>query len=515
MDPPSSTATRVVKNTGFLYVKMGVTIFVSLYTLRLLLAALGAADYGIFTIVGGAITMLGFLNSTMANATQRFMSYAEGEGNLDKKTKIFNVSLVLHVIIAGITALMLLIFFFPLFNGILNIQADRIPAAKIVYYSLMFSTMLTIVNAPYEAVMNAHENMLYYSIIGIFESILKLAIAFFCVYTSFDKLIAYGILMAMVPLITLTIMKVYCHKHYEECVIAPREYWDKGLIKQIAAFSGWNFLTAVSSLFTFQGLGLVLNHFFGTVLNAAHGIAQQVNNQLSQFSVNMMKALNPVIVKFAGAGDYKKMNMATIAGCKFSTYIMLFFAVPLMIEMPYVLKIWLVNPPEWTILFCDLQILVGIICQMASSAATAVYANGDIKWYAIYKSVMNASPVILAYICFMFGGQPYWLYIPMILFWGIGGDYVIVKYASKYCNLSVRDYTLGVVFPVIKVSVAMLASGMLLHSFMPESFLRLTLCCILTTIGMFISALYMGLTKQEYSEMSAIISSIHKSKFKR
>lgn len=507
-----STTTRVVKNTGFLYVKMGVTIFVSLYTLRLLLAALGAADYGIFTIVGGAITMLGFLNSTMANATQRFMSYAEGEGNLDKKTKIFNVSLVLHVIIAGITALMLLIFFFPLFNGILNIQADRIPAAKIVYYSLMFSTMLTIVNAPYEAVMNAHENMLYYSIIGIFESILKLAIAFFCVYTVFDKLIAYGILMTMVPLITLSIMKVYCHRHYEECVIAPIKFWDKALIRQIATFSGWNFLTAVSSLFTFQGLGLVLNHFFGTVLNASQGIAQQVNNQLSQFSVNMMKALNPVIVKFAGAGNYEKMNMATIAGCKFSTYIMLFFAIPLMIEMPYVLKIWLVNPPEWTILFCDLQIVVGIICQMANSASTAVYAQGDIKWYAIYKSVMNASPVVMAYIAFLLGGAPYWLYIPMIIVWGIGGDIVIVKYANKYCNLGIRNYTLGVVFPVMKVAVIMLVCGMFLHSFMPESFLRLILCCVLTTIGMLLSVFYIGLTKQEYGQIQLIIGSFIKNK---
>ena len=507
-----STSTRVIKNTTYLYIKMGITVIVSLYTLRILLASLGAADYGIFTIVGGAIMMLGFLNSTMANATQRFMSYAEGEGNMEKKTKIFNASLVLHVLIAAFTALMLLIFFFPLFDGILNIQSDRIPAAKIVYYSLVFSTMLTIVNAPYEAVMNAHENMLYFSIIGIFESLLKLAIAFYCVYTTYDKLITYGILMAIVPLITLSIMKLYCHKHYEECVIAPQRYWDKALIKKIATFSGWNFLTAISSLFTFQGLGLVLNHFYGTVLNAAQGVAQQVNNQLSQFSVNMMKALNPVIVKFAGAGDYNMMNKATIAGCKFSTYIMLFFAIPLMLEMPYVLKIWLVNPPEWTILFCDLQIVVGIICQMANSASTAVYAHGDIKWYAIYKSVMNLAPVIIAYLCFMMGGRPYWLYIPMILFWGIGGNIVIVKYAHKYCSLDILNYITGVLLPVIKVSVVMLFCGIIMQFIMPESFFRLVLCCILTTVGMFVSVIYAGLTRQEHNEISLIISSVYKKK---
>lgn len=492
-----STTSRVVKNTGFLYVKMGVTILVSLYTLRILLASLGAADYGIFTIVGGAIAMLGFLNSTMANATQRFMSYAEGEGDLEKKKKIFNVSIILHVLIALLTCVLLLLVFYPLFNGILNIQADRVYAAKVVYFSLIFSTLLTIVNAPYDAVMNAHENMLYYSIIGIFESLLKLLIAFYCVYTSDDKLIVYGLLMAMVPVITLTIMKVYCHKHYEECVIAPRRYWDYVLIRRIATFSGWNFLTAVSSLLTFQGLGVVLNHFYGTVLNAAHGIAMQVNSQLSQFSVNMMKALNPVIVKSAGAGNYEMMNRVTIAGCKFSTYIMLFFAIPLIVEMPYVLKIWLVDVPEWTILFCILQIVVGIICQMANSAATAVYAQGNIKWYAIYKSIMNILPVILTYVSFALGGAPYWLYVPMVIIWGIGGDLVIVRYAQKQCGLPVMEFVKGVLTPVVGVSVVMLLMGALMTCLIEESFFRLLSSCVMTTIGLLISLLLFGMSRDE------------------
>ena len=492
-----STTSRVVKNTGFLYVKMGVTIFVSLYTLRILLASLGAADYGIFTIVGGAIAMLGFLNSTMANATQRFMSYAEGEGDLVKKKKIFNVSIILHVLIALLTCVLLLLVFYPLFNGILNIQADRVYAAKVVYFCLIFSTLLTIVNAPYDAVMNAHENMLYYSIIGIFESLLKLLIAFYCVYTSDDKLIVYGLLMAMVPVITLTIMKVYCHKHYEECVIAPRRYWDYVLIRRIATFSGWNFLTAVSSLLTFQGLGVVLNHFYGTVLNAAHGIALQVNSQLSQFSVNMMKALNPVIVKSAGAGNYEMMNRVTIAGCKFSTYIMLFFAIPLIVEMPYVLKIWLVDVPEWTILFCILQIVVGIICQMANSAATAVYAQGNIKWYAIYKSIMNILPVILTYVSFALGGAPYWLYVPMVIIWGIGGDLVIVRYAQKQCGLPVMEFVKGVLTPVVGVSVVMLLMGALMTCLIEESFFRLLSSCVMTTIGLLISLLLFGMSRDE------------------
>ena len=163
-----STTTRVIKNTGFLYVKMGITVFISLYTTRLIFASLGASDFGVFNIVGGAITMLGFLNSTMANATQRFMSYAEGANDLLKKKQVFNVSMVLHIGVALLTGLILLAAMYPLFNGIFNIQPDRIFAAEVIYLSLVVSTMFTIVNVPYDAVMNAHENMLYYALIGIF-----------------------------------------------------------------------------------------------------------------------------------------------------------------------------------------------------------------------------------------------------------------------------------------------------------------------------------------------------------
>ena len=441
--------------------------------------------------------MLGFFNSTMANATQRFMSYAEGEGDAEKKKKIFNISIILHVIIAILTCVLLLIVYFPLFHGILNIQPERIHASKVVYFCLIFSTMLTIINAPYDAVMNAHENMLYYSVIGIFESLLKLLVAFYCVYTVYDKLIVYGLLIALVPVITLTIMKVYCHKRYEECVISPHRYWDYALVKKIVTFSGWNFLTAISSLLTFQGLGLVLNHFYGTILNAAHGIAQQVNSQLSQFSVNMMKALNPVIVKNAGAGKYDMMNKVTIAGCKFSTYIMLFFAIPLIVEMRYVLHIWLVEVPEWTVLFCILQVIVGVICQMANSASTAIYAQGNIKWYAIYKSAMNFLPLVIAYISFTLGGAPYWLYIPMILIWGIGGDIIIVKYAQKQCGLPITLFVSDVVIPVIGVTIVMLLLGYATTFVFDESLSRLIVSCIMTTFGLLVSLISFGMVKEE------------------
>lgn len=477
-----STTTRVIKNTGFLYVKMGITVFISLYTTRLILASLGASDFGVFNIVGGAITMLGFLNSTMANATQRFMSYAEGANDLLKKKQVFNVSMVLHIGVALLTGLILLAAMYPLFNGIFNIQQDRIFAAEVIYLSLVVSTMFTIVNVPYDAVMNAHENMLYYALIGIFEAFLKLIVAFACVYTTSDKLIAYGILMAIIPFITLTIMKIYCHRKYEECFIGFKKYWSRGLVKDIASFSGWNFLTAISSLASYYGSGLVLNHFFGTILNAAQGIANQVNGQMSTFSLNLMKAVNPVIVKRAGAQDVEAMNKATLASGKYSTLLIVFFAIPFMLEMHYVLNVWLKDVPEWTSLFCCLQLVITIICQMASSAATSIYAQGNIKWYAIYKSVMNVVPIIATYIAYIFGGAPYWLYIAMITIWAIGGNIVIIRYANKVSNLKIIAFFREIVFPVISVVILMLALGYLPQLLMVEGFYRFIVSCVITSL---------------------------------
>lgn len=343
---------------------MGLTLFVSLYSTKLILASLGEVDFGIFNVIGGSIAMMGFLNSTLANVTQRFMSYAEGEGDKQNKTKIFNISFILHVVIAVATILLLVAIMPLLFDKFLNIPSDRIWTAKIVYLALIFSAVLTIINVPYDAVLNAHENMFYYAVIGIIESMLKLGIAFLCVYSDGNRLLIYSILMAILPLMTLSIMKVYCHKHYQECRFALRKSWDFEVVKSIAKFSGWNFLTAISSLFTVQGLSVVLNHYFGAILNAAQGIANQINGQLSAFSTNMMRALNPVIVKRTANDDTESVSAVTFSGSKFSAILILLFAVPVCVKMEYILSIWLEEIPQWTIIFCQLQLVHTVIVQI-------------------------------------------------------------------------------------------------------------------------------------------------------
>ena len=343
--------------------------------------------------------------------------------------------------------------------------------------------------------------MLYYAVVGIFESLLKLTVAILCVYSEFDKLILYGVLMAVIPLITLTIMKVYCHKRYEECVLAPRKYWSGAKAKEILSFSGWNFLTAITYMFTTSGIGIVLNHFFGTILNSAQGIAGQVNGYMQVVSLQLVKAVNPVIVKKAGAGSLDGMTTITVASCKFVTFLVLFFTVPFMLEMPFVLNVWLEEVPDWAVLFCILQLVQTIILQSAASFSTAIYAQGDIKWYAIHKSIMNILPLLFVYIAFRLGGGPAWLYIPMISIFALGGNIVIISYAKKVCRLSVKQYLSGVVFPVCGVAAMMFVIGYIPSLFMEEGFLRFILRGILTTTGFIISIFLFGMKSYEKEMM--------------
>lgn len=435
----SSTATRVIKNTGYLYAKMGITMFVSLYTTRLILNGLGASDFGIFNIVGGAIAMLGFLNAAMASATQRFMSYAEGEGNKEKQKYIFNISIVLHAAIVVIVGIALVGAGWFFFNGILTIPEDRVFAAEVVYASLIISTMFTVMSAPYDAVLNAHENMRYYAIVGIIESFLKLGVAFACVYTSSDKLIVYGILMAAIPLVTLSIMRVYCHHHYEECILAPRRYYNKELMKEMTGFAGWNFLGSACSMICNYGQGIVLNHFFGTLLNAAQGIANQLNGQLQVLALNMVKAVTPQIGISAGERNYTKLQTLTIETARISSILFAVIAIPFFVFCPCVLSFWLGEYPEWTVTFVRFQLIYALLEFLKNPLMSAISSVGIIKYVISTNSIVNILSLII------FGSLFMLHYSPIAMCWvmlGVRGIETIVMLfnAQTHCHLPINVY---------------------------------------------------------------------------
>lgn len=503
-----STANRVIKNTGFLYAKMGITMFVSLYTTRLILNSLGASDFGIFNIVGGAIAMLGFLNAAMASATQRFMSYSEGEGDKEKQKSIFNVSFILHLGISLVVGLALLIAGYFFFNGILNIPPDRTIAAKVVYGSLIISTMFTVMTVPYDAVMNAHENMKYYAIVGVFESFLKLAVAFSCVYTVYDKLIVYGILMACIPLITLTIMRVYCHKHYKECVIAPRVYWKKGLMKEMTSFAGWNLFQTAAAMITNNGFGIVMNMFFGTIINAAQGIANQISGQLMTLTNNMAKAVNPVITKAEGQKEHNKVLSLASTSSKAAFFITSLFSIPAIITMPQLLKVWLKNVPDYAVFFAQCQLVISMCEQLTSGFNVAITASGQIKGISIFRSIVKFVYLPISYLLFKLEVSIIIVYCILVVIQGfVNGLFVPVYFLNKTFHYSIAKYLKITFFPLIITTVLVLFIGMLLSSVFNGWSLLFAVfgCCILCNIILFYC---ISLNKEEQTVVSNLVFKI-------
>lgn len=442
------TAERLIKNTFFLYTKMAITMFVAFLTTRIVLNALGKSDFGLFNVVGGAIALLGFLNVSMASTTQRFMNISEGEGNAEKQKTVFNVGLIIHFGLALLVGVVLFCLGFFFFNGGLNIPEGRTTAALIVYASLILSTMFTIMSVPYDAMLNAHENMKYYAVVGIIESFLRLGAALCASHTSHDKLIIYGILMAIIPICSLSIMRIYCHKHYAECLFHPKKYWSTSMMKDELSFASWNLLTAMSMGGAMYGMGLVANHFWGVLVNAAQGIATQVGGAVSHFSESAMKALNPVIVKSEGAGDRQRLIYTTMLGCRVSFTIFAFFSIPIIIEMPLILRLWLENVPEWAIIFCRLQLALFCSMQLINSIATTIYAEGHIRNYAIYKSIANLLPLALAVVLFLQGFPPYYMYILEIICWFGLGCSIVLFFAHQLVAFSVKAYLRQVILPV-------------------------------------------------------------------
>lgn len=493
----SGTSSRILRNTGYLYLKMAITVFFSLYTTRLVLASLGEVDYGIFNIVGGAISMLLFLNVAMAGATQRFLNYSEGEGDREKQRKVFNISIVLHVGVALAIGLLLLLSGLFFFHGILNIPGDRLDAAKVIYGSLIVSTLFTVMTVPYDAVINAHENMGYYAVVGILESLLKFGVALLTVRYGGDKLVFYGILMACIPLITMTILRTYCHRKYDECVVSPRDYWDTALFKEMSGYAGWNFLGAMSSVVGNHGNGVVLNHFFGVVLNAALGVANQLNGMLLSFSNSMLKALNPVIVKKEASGDRVSMLRYSFLGCKYSYLLFSIFTVPFLIETPFILDLWLKDVPPWAVIFTRFQIIRTMLEQLTISLATSLAAHGVIKQYNIASLVFNLIQIPILCLLFSMGASPIWYYVVIISVMVIVEELVKLYYTHRLCGMRYADFAVSVLAPSGIVTLAMLLAGLIPHLSLSFGVLRFVLVALMTTLAFILVYLWVTPTDEK------------------
>ena len=448
--------------------------------------------------------MLIFLNAAMTQASQRFMSYAHGKGDDTTQKSIFNISFVLHLAI-GLLAVMLLEIIGPfLFDSTLKIDPNRIDAAKTIYQFMIVSTFFTIISVPYDAVINAHENMLFVALLGIIESFLKLGIAFYVTQVLADKLITFGFLMALLSVIVMIIKYLYTSKKYEEAQINIRKHFNKTLFKEMSSFTGYTLLGQSTSIISFYGQGFVLNIFFGTIVNAAQGIASQVSGQLGAFAGTMLKALNPLITKSEGAGNRQLMINASFTGSKISFFLLIFFYIPVILEMQTIFKYWLIEIPEYTIIFCKILLFRNLIEQLYLTLYSSISSVGNIRHFQIYNAILNLFPLPITYMLFSWGFPPTTLYV-IFLIYSLFQGAIYLYFAKRECGISIKSYFDDVVVKAVVPSLIILLIVLVPYNFIEVEPYRLLFVVVVNTFAFLLTIWFVGLSKIEKDFLLQIV----------
>lgn len=398
---------RIIFNTGITYAKAVVTALASLYGTRIVLQALGAEDFGLYNVIAGMIAMLAFLNAAMTTSTQRFISVNLGKQDTDKVKKVFANSIVIHFIIGLLLVLFIEVVALYLIEERLKIEPDRVEVAKYILHFVLASTFLTIISVPYDAVINAHENMSFLAVVSIFESLLRLGVAFVVVIIPGDKLFYYGLFITVIAIVIRLIKRWYSKRRYEECNISVREWSDRKGMKELTSFASWNLFGTLCALGRNQGVAIVLNLFYSTIVNAAYGVANQLNGQLMFFSQTMMSAIRPQIMKSEGARNRERMIVLSLSANRLAFFLFTFFSVPLYFQMPFVLELWLKEVPDYTIEFCQAILLLTMANQINMGLMTAVQAIGKIKLYQIVAGGIQLLTLPIGFILLKNGFPPY------------------------------------------------------------------------------------------------------------
>lgn len=484
---------RLAKNTMFLYFRMIFIMAVTLYTSRVVLRVLGVEDFGIFNVVAGVVAMFGFLNSSMSATTQRFISYSLGKGDANLN-KVFSTCVLTHALIAlGVLVLVESVGLWFLYNKMI-IPEVRMDAAFWVFQFSALSTVVTVMSIPFNADIIAHEKMSAFAYISIVEVCLKLLIVFLLDVGNIDKLVLYGFLLLLVQCgIFLTYMG-YCLRHFKESRF--RFVYEKKLFSEVFSFAGWNLWGYLASILYTQGLNILLNVFFGPVVNAARGLANQVDGAIRLFASNFQMAINPQIVKTYAAKDLESMHKLVFRSSKFSFFLLLALSLPVMIEAPVILRLWLSTVPDWTASFLRLMLVVVIVDSVANPLMTSAAATGRIK---LYQSVLGGIQLLIvpvAYVVLRMGGEPNSVFVVHICICQIAFA-VRLFIVRGMIGLSIKKYLMEVCVKSGVVTVVATVLPLTLYFSMNNSLLSAIVVVFVSLGSVAVSAYAIGLTKSE------------------
>lgn len=395
---------RIAKNTLLLYVRMIFVMAVSLYTSRMVLDALGASDFGIYNVTGGLVTMFAFIGGTLATATQRFLSFEIGRGDKGNVGSVFSTAVVIHTALAAVVFLLGETVGLWFLNTYMNFPPDRLSAANWVFQLSLATFVIDVASVPYNAAIIAYERMKAFAYVGIIDVLARLGVVIAIIHSSCDRLVLYAALLAMIAVMLRVVYGVYCGRNFPDCRCSWR--FDKATAGSMGAFVSWNLIGAVAGVGKEQGINVLLNIFFGATVNAARGVAYQVMNSISGFVSNFQMAMNPQIIKSYAAGDRKDMYMLVFRGSKYSFLLLLFLSLPVILEAPFVLGVWLKQVPDFTVVFLRIVLLTTLVDSLSNTMITVMHASGRVRDYQIVVGGISLLALPVAYVLFKQGFPP-------------------------------------------------------------------------------------------------------------
>lgn len=494
---------RIAKNTLFLYIRMFLIMGVTLYTSRIVLQVLGETDFGLYNVVGGIVMMFTFLNGSLAGATSRFITYEIGRQDYVRLHKIFNVSLLTHIMIALIIVILAeTVGLWFLYNKMV-IPEGRFDAAFWVFQISVISCVLSITQVPYSAMIIAHERMNIYAYVGIFEVMFKLLIAYLIMISPYDKLVVYAFLLFLVQMMLMIYYRMYCNKHFSGCSLMFVK--DKTMYKHMFVYAGSDIIGNLAVLAQGQGLNILLNMFFGPSVNAARGVAYQVQGAVTQFSGNFMTAVKPQIIKQYAAGKINEMMRLVVHSSCFSYYLMLLLVMPICLEADYILTLWLGEYPDYTVSFLRLVLVLCMIQTLKTPRTTVFHATGKILLPNIVVGTILCLAFPMAYVVLKMG------YDPNSVFWTAIASMLLSEVASiiimkSRINCSVRSYVFNVHIRCLIVTGLSLAILLPIYSLISiQGFAKLIIITLITTLSILLVSYTVGLDKGMRQKINAII----------
>lgn len=467
---------------------------VSLYTSRIVLDVLGVIDYGIYNVVAGVVVMFGFLNSAMAASTQRFLTFELGKGNSIRLKQIFSISVSLHVLIAILILILSETLGVWFLNTKLTIPAERLVAANWVFQFSIFTAMITILSVPYNAMIIAHEKMSVFAYVSILEVFLKLAIVYILQLFGYDKLTFYAILIFGVSLVIRFVYGIYCARNFEES--RYHYFWDKKLFLEMTGFAGWNLLGVFAGIGYNQGVNILLNIFFGPVVNAARGIAFQVMGAINQVVTNFQIAINPPIIKSFAEKNEQNTNKLIFGSAKFSFYLLLFIIIPFIIKTEWILSIWLKKVPEHTVLFTRLVLMDILIGSLSGPLQILAQATGKVRKYQIVVSIILLLNLPISYLLLNLRYNAEYTFLVSILL-SIVALFARLIVLKKLTNFPSIQFIKEVLCIVVMITLCTAAIPFFTRNYIGNQFIHFIWICLVTGFSLISAIWIIGLTDSE------------------